>query len=74
MRRMQKKVHKLAESVCFSSLPNEENSKMWCWGDAKCNFITGVNRYEYEMYVKARSACVTKDNPWKVALTGDLAS
>ena len=73
LRRMQKRVHTLAKSVGFSSLPKGEEGQVWCWGDEKGNFKTGVNRYVYEIYVKARSAGVTKDNPWKIALTGDLA-
>ena len=73
LRRMQQKVHRLAETIGFSSLPLEENGNVWCWGDAKGNFETGVNRYVYEIYVKARSTLVTKEKPWIVPLTGDLA-
>jgi hypothetical protein len=32
-----------------------------------------VNRYVYEIYVKARCDLVTKDKPCKLAVTGDLA-
>jgi hypothetical protein len=46
---------------------------VWCWGDSKGNFETGVNRYVYEIYVKARCPLVTKDKPWIIPLTGDLA-
>jgi hypothetical protein len=73
LRRMQKKVHKLAERLGFSSLPKEEEGNVWCWGDSKGNFETAVNRYVYEIYVKARCDLVTKDRPWQIALTGDLA-
>ena len=73
LRRMQQKVHRLAENLGFSSLPQEDKGNVWCWGDAKGNFETGVNRYVYEIYVKARSALVTKEKPWIVPLTGDLA-
>jgi hypothetical protein len=70
---LQKKVHKLAERLGFSTLPEEEEGNVWCWGDAKGNFHTAVNRYVYEIYVKARCDLVTKEKPWQVALTGDLA-
>jgi hypothetical protein len=73
LRRTQKKVHKLAEGLGFSSLPTVEEGNVWCWGDADGNFKTAVNRYVYEIYVKARCDFVTKDKPWKLALTGDLA-
>jgi hypothetical protein len=73
LRRMQKKVHKLAERLGFSSLPTGEEGNVWCWGDAQGNFKTAVNRYVYEIYVKARCDLVTKDKPWKLAVTGDLA-
>jgi hypothetical protein len=63
LRRMQKKVHKLAERLGFSSLPKEEEGNVWCWGDSKGNFETAVNRYVYEIYVKARCDLVTKDRP-----------
>jgi hypothetical protein len=49
LRRTQKKVHKLAERLGFSSLSTEENGNVWCWGDAEGNFQTTVNRYVYEM-------------------------
>jgi hypothetical protein len=64
LRRMQKKVHNLAERLGFSSLPTEEEENVWCWGDAKGNFETVVNRYVYEIYVKSRCDLVTKEKPW----------
>ena len=73
LRRTQKQVLKLATSVGFSSFPTHENGNVWCWGDDKGDFATGVNRYVYEIYVKARSPLVTKKRPWIVPLTGDLA-
>ena len=73
LRRMQQRVHKLGEKLGFSSLPQEENGNVWCWRDSNGNFETGVNRYVYEIYVKARSSLVTKEKPWIVPLTGDLA-
>ncbi len=73
LRRTQKKVHKLAEGLGFSSLPTEEKGIVWCRGDAEGNFKTAANRYVYEIYVKARCDLVTKDKPWKVAVRGDLA-
>ena len=73
LRRMQKKVHKLAEGLGFSSLPTEEKGNVWCWGDSKGNFTTAVNRYVYEIYVKARCESVTMEKPWQLSVTGDLA-
>ena len=73
LRRMQKKVHGLAERLGFSSLPIEEKGNVWCWGDAQGNFVTAVNRYVYEIYVKARCPLVTKEDPWMIPITGDLA-
>ena len=73
LRRTQDKVHNLAKRLGFSSLPNEEDGNVWCWGDSKGNFETGVNRYVYEIYVKARCPLVTKNKPWIIPLTGDLA-
>ena len=73
LRRAQKQVFDLAASVGFSSFPAHENGNVWCWGDDKGDFETGVNRYVYEIYVKARSPLVTKTRPWIVPLTGDLA-
>jgi hypothetical protein len=73
LRRTQDKVHLLAKRLGFSSLPNEEHGNVWCWGDSNGNFVTGVNRYVYEIYVKARCVLATKDKPWIVPLTGDLA-
>jgi hypothetical protein len=46
---------------------------VWCWGDGEGNFKTAVSRYVYEIYVKARCELVTKDKPWKLVVTGDLA-
>jgi hypothetical protein len=63
----------LAESVGLSCFPTAEEGNVWCWGDDKGEFVTGVNRYVYEIYVKARSLLVTKDKPWVLPLTGDLA-
>ena len=73
LRRLQQKVHTLAKRLGFSSLPQAENGNVWCWGDEKGDFITGVNRYIYEIYVKARCTLVTQEKPWIVPLTGDLA-
>ena len=73
LRRTQKQVLNLAASVGFSSFPTHENGNVWCWGDDTGDFETGVNRYVYELYVKARSPLVTKERPWIVPLTGDLA-
>jgi hypothetical protein len=73
LRRMQKKVHGLAERLGFSSLPIEEKGNVWCWGDAQGNFVTAVNRYVYEIYVKARCPLVTREDPWMIPITGDLA-
>ena len=73
LRRTQKLVLKLAASVGFASFPKHEDGNVWCWGDDKGDFETGVNRYVYEIYVKARSPLVTKKCPWIVPLTGDLA-
>ena len=60
LRRTQKLVLKLAASVGFASFPKHEDGNVWCWGDDKGDFETGVNRYVYEIYVKARSPLVTK--------------
>ena len=72
LRRTQKRVLNLAKSLGFSSFPTVEEGKVWCWGDEHGEFMTAVNRYVYEIYVKARCALVTKDKPWLVALSGDL--
>jgi hypothetical protein len=73
LKRMQKNVHTLAECLGFSSLQKEEHGNVWCWGDSKGNFVSGVNRYVYEIYVKARSPLVSKEDPWMVPLAVDLA-
>jgi hypothetical protein len=73
LRRTQKRVLQLAKSLGFSAYPREEEGKVWCWGDEKGDFVTAVNRYVYEIYVKARIPMVTKQNPFIVPLTGDLA-
>jgi hypothetical protein len=72
LRRTQKRVLNLAKRLGFSSFPTEEEGKVWCWGNEHGDFLTAVNRYVYEVYVKARSALVTKEKPWLVALSGDL--
>jgi hypothetical protein len=73
LRRTQDKVHQLAKRLGLSSLPNEEHGNVWCWGDSNGNIVTGVNRYVYEIYVKAHCSLVTKEKQWIVPLTGDLA-
>jgi len=73
LRRTQKQVLNLAARVGFSTFPVQDKGNVWCWGDDKGDFTTGVNRYVYEIYVKARSPLVTKERPWVVPLTGDLA-
>jgi hypothetical protein len=73
LRRTQKRVLQLATSLGFNSYPTEEEGKVWLWGDEEGEFVTGVNRYVYEVYVKARCPLVTKDHPWIVSLSGDLA-
>ena len=72
LRRTQKRVLNLAKSLGFSSFPTEEEGKVWCWGDEHGEFVTAVNRYVYEVYVKARCPLVTKDKPWLIPLSGDL--
>ena len=72
LRRTQKRVLNLAKSLGFSSFPSEEEGKVWCWGDEHGEFVTAVNRYVYEVYVKARCPLVTKDKPWLIPLSGDL--
>ena len=72
LRRTQKRVLNLAKSLGFSSFPTEEEGKVWCWGDEHGEFVTAVNRYVYEVYVKARCPLVTKEKPWLLPLTGDL--
>ena len=72
LRRTQKRVLHLAKSLGFSTFPTVEEGKVWCWGDEHGEFVSAVNRYVYEVYVKARSALVTRDKPWLVALSGDL--
>jgi hypothetical protein len=72
LRRTQKRVLNLAKSLGFSSFPTEEEGKVWCWGDEHGEFVTAVNRYVYEVYVKARCPLVTKYKPWLLPLSGDL--
>jgi hypothetical protein len=72
LRRTQKRVLNLAKSLGFASFPTEEEGKVWCWGDEHGEFVTAVNRYVYEVYVKARCPLVTKEKPWLIPLTGDL--
>jgi hypothetical protein len=72
LRRTQKRVLIVAKSLVFSTFPTVEEGKFWCWGDEHGEFVSAVNRYVYEVYVKARSSLVTKDKPWLVALSGDL--
>ena len=72
LRRTHKRVLILAKSLGFSTFPTVEEGKVWCWGDEHGEFVSAVNRYVYEVYVKARSALVTRDKPWLVALSGDL--
>ena len=61
LRRTQKQVLELAASQGFSTFPNQDKGNVWCWGDDKGDFETGVNRYVYEIYVKVRSPLVTKE-------------
>jgi hypothetical protein len=53
LRRTQKRVLQLAGNLGFSSFPTEDEGKVWCWDDDHGEFVTGVNRYVYETYVKA---------------------
>ena len=73
-RRKQHRVHEAAICHGLSSFPVEQNGNVWCWGDEEGNkFTQGVNRYVYEIYAKLNDTTVTKDNPWIIPVTGDLA-
>ncbi len=60
------KAHDFQKALAFhlTKGSKEKKGSVQCWGDEKGNFVTGVNRYAYvyEIYVKARSAFVTKGN------------
>jgi hypothetical protein len=72
-RRIQERVHRGAVRHELSSFPAEKNGNIWCWGDEKGRFTKGVNRYVYETYYKNNNDSVSKDKPWIVPVTGDLA-
>ncbi len=46
----------------------------WCWGDAEGNTLRkGVHRYVKAVYFGAWDARATADDPYVLAVTGDLA-
>ncbi len=46
----------------------------WCWGDAEGNTLReGVHRYVKAVYFDAWDARATADDPYDLAVTGDLA-
>ena len=72
-RRIMQRVYDEAEKLGFSSFPVEQEGNVWCWGDEAGNFTNGVNRYVYETYFKPHSSIATKESPWIIPVTGDLA-
>ena len=72
-RRIQERVHRAAVRHGLSSFPAKKNGNVWCWGDEDGRFTKGVNRYVYETYFKSNNDFVTKEKPWIVPVTGDLA-
>ena len=55
----------------FSCMPQ---TNTWCWGDAEGNTLKeGVHRYVKSVYVDAWDARATADDPYVLAVTGDLA-
>jgi hypothetical protein len=55
----------------FSCMPQ---TNTWCWGDAEGNMLKeGVHRYVKSVYVDAWDARATADDPYVLAVTGDLA-
>jgi hypothetical protein len=55
----------------FSCMP-ETNT--WCWGDAEGNILReSVHRYVKAVYFDAWDARATADDPYVLAVTGDLA-
>jgi hypothetical protein len=72
-RRIMQRAYTEAEKLGFCSFPVEQEGNVWCWGDEGGNFTKSVNRYVYETYFKPHSAIATKEFPWIVPVTGDLA-
>ena len=73
-RRKQHRVHEAAICNGLSCFPVEQNGNVWCWGNEEGRrFTQGANRYVYELYAKLNDTTVTKDNPWIIPVTGDLA-
>ena len=55
----------------FSCMPD---TNTWCWGDEEGNTLhEGVHRYVKAVYVDAWDSRATADDPYIVAVTGDLA-
>ena len=72
-RRIMQRVYNEAEKLGFSVFPVEQEGNVWCWGDGEGNFKNGVNRYVFETYYRPHSGIATKESPWIIPLTGDLA-
>jgi hypothetical protein len=73
LRRCIDQVLQLAQQLGFYLLPLEHAGTVWCWGDEDGRFTKGVNRYVYETYYKNNNDSISKDKPWIVPVTGDLA-
>ena len=55
----------------FSCMPQ---TNTWCWGDAEGNTLReGVHRYVKSVYVDAWDERATAEDPYILAVTGDLA-
>lgn len=55
----------------FSCMPQ---TNTWCWGDVEGNTLKeGVHRYVKSVYVDAWDDRATADDPYVLAVTGDLA-
>jgi hypothetical protein len=72
-RRIMQRVYNEGEKLGFSSFPVEQEGNVWCWGDGEGNFTNGVNRYVFETHYRPHSGIATKEFPWIIPLTGDLA-
>ncbi len=50
------------------------DNNTWCWGDEQGNTLReGVHRYVKAVYLDAWDSQATADDPYILAVTGDLA-
>jgi hypothetical protein len=79
LRRTQKKVHKLAEGLGFSSLPTVEEGNVWCWGDAEGNlrrrrtvmFTKYMSRHDAISSLRKNLGNWQKRGIWRALILGE---